>query len=259
MNVGRFSLKTACLVLAVVYLASNSPCVSAGCVGDAPTFGDLTLSCIDDYWQSVGSIVITNCSSSRVNGPTIINGNLTMDYRSLLTYEPPSLSASPLITVKGCVFFNQSYMRINLTRERNVEMIYAQNLKQKNHWLYLMPIESSCPTMDVTSLNFQSEIHWDNGVAINSTLIDSKKTKITFLTVEPGHSGIQLGFLSGSPSSSQTWFPALLAIIGCFILIVLVGETISCITARSVDKKVAKLDKMSINDDSSVSLLDDTE
>jgi len=261
----RILLRATFVVFALLLVASNSPYVDAACVGVAPLFGGIPLTCIGDFWQSLGSIMLTNCSSTRITGPTIINGNLTLDFRSLLTYEPPSLSATPLITVKGCAFFNQSFIRINLTREWNKDLIYAQELKQKNHWLYLNAIETSCPSIDVTSLSFQTEIHWPYGVAINSTVITSKKNKITYLPLEPGHSAIQIGFLGGSPLGSQSWFPALLAIIGCCMLIVIVGVLIQHLTSHSVEKKKGKREhKSSINgdhhdDSATVSLLDDTD
>jgi hypothetical protein len=231
------------------------------CIGDAPEIEGVSFACHGGAWHSNTSIHMPHCTYARVNGPVVVNGDLTMGYKALITYEPPDLLTSPLITVRGCIHFNHSFINVNLTREINKEIVYADKIKQKNHWLYLLPIEASCEGVDVSTLSFQSEIHWDYGIQINSTLITSKKTPITFFEIQPGHTAIQLGFLGGSPSGPQTWFYALLAITLVFLLIVIAGEIIQIVTARSIKQKMAKTPgNPNINGDSSmVSLLDDTD
>lgn len=229
------------------------------CVGDVPNFVGVSFTCQGGAWHSNTSITMEECTSAKVNGPMVVNGDLVLGYRSVITYEPPDLFTSPLITVRGCAHFNRSFLRVNLTHNIVQDIIYASKLKQENHWLYLLPLEVACDSINATMLDMLPEVHWNYGVQINTTVINSKKSPITFFEIQPGHSAIQLGFLSGSVAGPQTWFVVLLAILGAFILIVIVGEIIQCVSTPQ-KKNPHTPGRPSINgDDSMVSLLEDSE
>lgn len=249
------------LALALV-ITSSSAQGSSNCIGQAPNITGVVFRCLNNAWHSDGPVFLPTCSVTTFNSPVVINGDLTMEHRSMIVWEPFSLDPKPLITVTACAHFNQSVMLVNLSRTITRDMIYSPQLKQKNEWLYLLPLEANCPSMNVSQLAFVPEIHWEYGVAINSTLINSKKTPITFYTVEAGHSAIQLGFLSGSPAGNLTWFPAMIGIFGALLIVVVGSEWVKYCLQKPKDNGTPRhsISNGSINhDDSRAVLLDDAE
>lgn len=235
---------------------------SSDCLGQAPNVTGVTFTCKDNAWHSDGPIVLPACSVTTFNSPVVINGALTMHNTSTIVYEPFNLNPKPLITVTACAHFNQSVMLVNLSRTISRDMIYSSQLKQKNEWLYLVPIEANCPSMNVSQLAFEAEIHWDYGISINSTLITSTKTPITFYTIENGHSALQLGFLSGSPVGNLTWFPAMIGIFGALLIVVVGSEWVKYCLQRPAANGTPRhsISNGSINhDDSRAVLLEDAE
>lgn len=247
-----------CLMAWAVPLSSAQ--VTTGCIGDAPNIPGTSFNCVQGAWHSNGSVALSNCSWARFSGPTVINGNLTLDSGAVLIYQPHGLTTTPFITLTGCGYFQHAIVVINMTKELVKDMVYATELKQKNKWFYMLPLQAACSHMNVSTLAFESEIHWNLGVGINSTFITSKKTKGTYVSVPPGQSGIQLGFISGMPLNSQGWFPAVVALTCICLLLIVASEWIKFCTAKpTVEQKSTDLNALSLNGDDKVSLLDDVD
>lgn len=249
------------LALALV-IATCSAQSGTKCLGEAPQVPDVAFTCKNDIWQSDGPITVKECTVARFTSPAIINGDLIVEHRASIVYEPLTLDPKPLISVTGCAHFNQSIMIVNLTHTTSRDLVYASDMKEKNGWLYLLPLEANCSTLNVSTLAFEPEIHWDYGISVNSTLITSKKTSITFHPVQKGHSAIQLGFLSGSPIGNLAWFPAMAGLFGACLLIIVGSEWVKYFTAKPVSKGTPRPVTLngSINgDDSRVTLLEDVE
>lgn len=249
------------LAMALVFTSSWAQAPTK-CGGTAPDITGVTFTCKDNAWHSSGDVLLTSCTVTRVNSPVVINGALTMEPRSMIVYEPQTLNPKPLITITACAHFNQSAMLVNLSSSISQEMVYATSEKQENGWIYLLPIEANCSSMNVSMLAFEPEIHWSYGIAINSTLITNKKTSITFATLEAGHSAIQLGFQSGSPVGSLSWFPAMIGIFGSLLLIIVGSEWVKyCLQkpAPGSTPKPAHSNGSINHDDSRAVLLEDTD
>lgn len=241
---GRHWISLALLTIwsIVLVLVSAEVLQGENCYGAPPHLDGVIFKCVNNVWHSNGNVHIPSYSMLRFVNPVVIHGNLTMEQRAFLVYEPNSLSSESFITVLGCATFNHSIMSVNLTRHINQELVYAQERKQKNHWLYLMALETSCPHLDVSSLTIIPQVDWDYGVSINSTLVSGKNAKNIFFSLPPGHTGIQIGLLGGSPMRPQNWFTAMIVIFSCCILIVIISESIHLCTGNNKKKSAADAD-----------------
>jgi hypothetical protein len=255
MHVSRtFRLLASLVVLSLLCVGGIAEDEPNGCYGGAPIVPNAIFTCKGGVWHSNGPVSLGELDNVTINAPTVIAGNLVMRPGALLVYQPPNLNEEPLLTVQGCATFNKSIIRITLTEELSKSLVYAP--KQRNHWLYLRAVDAEC-IMDVSSLGLVYDIHWDYGIEINSTLITSKKNSITYFTVAPGHSDIQIGLLGGSPIGSLAWFPAAIIIFSTFGVVIIASSIAEKFLNKRTGKQTRTTPDTPSGDDNSLVPLDE--